>query len=203
MASDGDVREASEAKRTLILGERSERRISAWSVAARFTSVGDAASARSALDVAGIDTYLADAPDTLGVMVHEDDVDRARDVIRASALRTRDEIEVSTCAECGSPDLRPIPRVRTLLLLSAILAGIGFAIGQMTFAAICLIAVIAGVAMMPTHRCANCGWTSTPFAASSRRAPLPDRPDLVERPCPRCGSLMQRRHCESCGFTSR
>lgn len=188
MASDGDVRGASE---------------STWTVAARFTSVGDAATARSALDVAGIDTYLADAPDTLGLMVHGADVERARDVIRASSLRTRDEIEAAGCGECGSPDLRPIPRVRTLLLLSAILAGVGIAIGQMMFAAICLIAVVAGVAMMPTHRCANCGWTSTPFAASSRRAPFPDRPDLVERPCLRCGVLMQRRRCESCGFTSR
>jgi hypothetical protein len=203
MASDGDVRGATQSGADTH-PERAQRvKDLTWSVAARFTSIGDAAAARSALDVAGIETYLADAPDTLGVMVHDDDLDRARAVIHTSALRTRDEIEVNTCGECGSPDLRPIPRVRTLLLLSAVLFGIGIAVGQMMFSAICLIAVVAGVAMMPTHRCANCGWTSTPFDVSSRRAPLPDRPDLVERPCPRCGALMQRRRCETCGFKSR
>lgn len=171
-----------------------------WAEVARFASVGEAAAARSALDFAGIDTYLSDSPDTLGVMVHEDDLDRARAVIRSAALQSREEVEVSRCSECGSDDLKPIRRVRTFLLLSALLIGMGIAIGQMVFAAIGLVAVVAGVLMMPSHRCGNCGWASTPFIAASRRAPLPDRPDLVERPCPRCGALMQRRRCESCGF---
>lgn len=184
MASDGDVREG-------------------WSEAARYTSIGEAATARSALDSAGIDTYLSDSPDTLGVMVHEDDLDRARAVIRAAALRLREEVDVVTCSECGSDDLKPIRRVGTFLLLSALLIGLGFAIGQIVFAAIGLVAVVAGVLMMPSHRCRNCGWTSTLFLAGSRRAPLPDRPDLVERPCPRCGALMQRRRCESCGLVTR
>lgn len=185
MASDGDV----------------TRSGADWSEAARFTSIAEAATARSALDFAGIDTYLSDAHDTLGLMVREDDLDRARAVIRSSALGPGDEAEVLTCSECGSHDLRPIRRVRTLLLLAALLIGVGLAIGQMVFAAIGLVAVVAGVAMMPARRCANCGWTSTPLATMSRRAPLPDRPDLVERPCPRCGALMQRRRCESCGLT--
>ena len=174
-----------------------------WSEAARFASIGEAATARSALDFAGIDTYLSDSPDTLAVMVHEDDLDRARDVIRSSALRTHEAAEVIRCSECGSDDLHPIRRVRTFLLLSALLVGLGLAIGQMVFAAIGLVAVVAGVLMMPSHRCGNCGWTSTPLIMASRRAPLPDRPDLVERPCPRCGALMQRRRCESCGFMTR
>ena len=191
-----------------------------WSVVGRFTSIEEAAAARSALDVAGIETYLADAEvvrradsqsapgplrvgPTLNLMVHEDDVQRAGVVIRTSALRTREETEVRTCSECGSADLRPVRRLRTLLLLSALFVGAGVAVGQTVFAAIGLIAVVAGVAMMPTHRCGNCGWTSTPLGRASRRAPLPDRPDLVERPCPRCGVLMQRRRCESCGFTLR
>jgi hypothetical protein len=174
-----------------------------WSEAARFTSISEAATARSALDFAGIDTYLSDSPDTLGVMVHEHDLDRARDVIRAAALRMREEeVEVLTCSDCGSDDLQPIRRVRTFLLISALLIGLGIAIGQPVFAAIALVAVVAGVAMMPSHRCRKCGWTSTPLLMSSRRAPLPDRPDLVERPCPRCGLLMQRRRCEACGFTT-
>lgn len=179
----------------------SSRNVSAdWSEAARFTSIAEAATARSALDFAGIDTYLSDSPDTLDVMVHADDLDRARDVIRSAALRTRDEAEVVRCSECGSDDLHPIRRVRTFLLLSALLIGLGLAIGQLVFAAIGLVAVVAGVLMMPSHRCGNCGWTSTPLLKSSRRAPFPDRPDLVEQPCPRCGVLMQRRRCESCGF---
>ncbi len=182
--------------------------IATWSVAARFTTVGEAAAARSALDVAGIETYLADenvAADALSVMVHEEDVDRARATIRTSRLaQVSDDAEAATCPECGSLDLRPIRRLRIFLLLGALFVGAGAAVGQIVFAAIGLIAVAAGVALMDTHRCGNCHETSTP-TVDRRVPPLPGRFDLVERPCPRCGSvnLFAHRRCESCGFVVR
>ncbi len=64
-----------------------------WSIAARFASFGEAAAARSALDAAGIQSYLADenlvaidwlyaqALGSLKLMVAESDVERSREII--------------------------------------------------------------------------------------------------------------------------
>ncbi len=182
--------------------------IATWSVAARFTTIGEAAAARSALDVAGIETYLADervAEDALSIMVHEEDVERARSIIRASRLADgATETEALLCPDCGSRDVHPIPRLRIFLLLGALFVGAGAAVGQIAFATIGLVAVAAGIALMDTHRCRNCHETSTPVAGR-RVPPLPGRYDLVERPCPRCGAvnLFALHRCPSCGFVVR
>lgn len=176
-----------------------------WMVAARFTSIAEAAAARSALDISGIETYLGDDADALAVMVHDGDVARARGVIGTSSPEKTQE-EVLTCRDCGSSDLLRIPRVRLFLLISAIFLGIAVAVGQTMFGAIGLIAIAAGVAVMPAYRCRNCGVASASVASrKGRPAPLPGRSDLVEQPCPQCGAVNVRIHrrCESCGFALR
>lgn len=187
MAPDGDVRE--------------------WAPAARFISLEEAVAARIALDAAAIESYLSDdSADMLQLMVHGDDVERAREVIRAFAPSER---VPAVCPECGSRDLRPIGRLRIFLLLALLLMGIGAAVDQGLIAATALLAVAAGVVLMPTHRCRGCGARFSPRESGRRwHVMLPLRNDLIEWPCSRCGSLevhrvwwaLRKWRCDSCGL---
>ena len=136
-------------------------------------------------------------------MVHDADIERAQAILWNVAAPQTGQV---VCRECGSANLRPIPRVRLLIALSVIFVAIGFAVGQPVFGAIGLFAVAAGVALMPSHRCRDCGWASTPLDADVRRIPpLPIRGDMVELTCPRCGAINARalRRCEACGTILR
>ncbi|HEX9160864.1 MAG TPA: zinc ribbon domain-containing protein [Thermoanaerobaculia bacterium] len=182
----------------------------AWTVAARFTSIGEAAAARSALDAAEIDTYIANenlvsvdwlysqAVGALMLMVREGDVERAREVIDTLAGTEPGPADVewpraarvhARCSECGSIDLRPIPRLRILVLLTAVFIAIGVAAGDVWLAVTALVAVWAGVFLMPSHRCVSCGNRFSVPPEEEVDAPLPTASDMVEEPCPRCGSL--------------
>jgi len=171
--------------------------LSDWIVAARFPSDSAAAAARSALDINGIDTYLAEE---LEVMVHEEDFDRARAILLNVAPLAEQTL---TCRECGSTNLKPIPRVPALLAITAVLVLIGALAGQMPFASIAIFAAAAGVAMMPSHRCQSCHWASTPLDRPI--PPLPIRVDLIESPCPRCGTIniATLMRCAACGQSLR
>ncbi len=176
----------------------SHRLLSDWVVAARFPSLGAAAAARSALDVNSIETYLAEG---LDVMVREEDFERARAIMRNVAPFGE---TILTCRECGSTNLHAIPRVQLLLAITVVLMIIGALAGQVAFASIAVLAAAAGVAMMPSHRCRSCGWSSTPIA-EPRIPPLPIRVDLIERPCARCGTIIlaTEMRCGVCGQLAR
>ena len=184
---------------------------SGWALAARFTSIGEAVAARSALDAAGIENYVADenmisidwlysqAIRGFKMMVHDDDVERAREVIESLASAETGEVEpypverpraAATCEECGSTELVRIPRFRIFLLVAMVFIGIGAAVGQPLLAATGLIAIAVGAVLMPTHQCRSCGARSAPEEDDVEPVPpLPERHDLIDRPCPRCGSL--------------
>jgi predicted RNA-binding Zn-ribbon protein involved in translation (DUF1610 family) len=181
-----------------------------WSVAARFITVGEAEAAASSLDAAGIECRLADqnivgidwgmaqAVGGVKVLVRQDDLERATDIMGMPAYdqvieAIPDSAETAVpvvCPACGSSDYVTVPRVRIFLLIAAIFIGIGVAVNQELLAATALIAVAAGVLLMPSARCRRClhRWSPEPHAARIE-APPPDPSDMIEEPCPRCGSL--------------
>ncbi len=181
-----------------------------WSVAARFITVGEAEAAISALDAAGIECQLADenivgidwgmaqAVGGVKVLVRQDDLERATDIM---GMRAYDQViepipesaepEVPiACPACGSSDFILVPRFRIFLLIAAIFMGIGVVVNQTLLAATALIAVAAGVLLMPAARCRRCLHRWSPEPRQDRvEAPPPDPSDMIEEPCPRCGSL--------------
>ncbi len=180
-----------------------------WSVAARFITVGEAEAAISALDAAGIECQLADqnivgidwgmaqAVGGVKVLVRREDLGRAGDILGLNAYDQVIEPVAETpepdvpvvCPECGSPDFIMVPRFRIFLLITAIFIGIGVAVNQTLLAATALIAVAAGVLLMPSARCRRCLHRWSPEPSEHRiEAPLPDPSDMVEEACPRCGS---------------
>ncbi|HEY3057015.1 MAG TPA: DUF2007 domain-containing protein [Thermoanaerobaculia bacterium] len=174
--------------------------------------MGEAQVAASALDAAGIDTNLVDqnivgidwgmsqAVGGVKVMVRDDDLERAREIV--TGVATEGEIEPIVpseddedlpvvCPECGSPNFQPVPRFRIFLLIAAIFLGIGVAVGQQLLAITALVAVAIGALLMPSTRCSVCAHRWTPPTPPPRRvdAPPPDARDMIEEKCPRCGSL--------------
>lgn len=181
-----------------------------WNIAARFITTGEAEAAASALDAAGIDCEIADeniigvdwgmaqAVGGVKILVRDEDVERAAEIISTPAVEQTIEpvippIEVerpAVCPQCGSPDYQLVPRFRIFLLLAAIFLGIGVGAGQEVLAATALLAVAIGVILMPSARCLRClqRW-SPPPRERKVEAPLPDPADMIEERCPRCGSF--------------
>ncbi len=189
---------------------------SPWSIAARFRDIGEAQAARSALDAAGIECTLADenlvsvdwgASQAVGgvkVMVRAEDLEEARAILFQSPLplagaphppsgqllpQAGEGTPSHQCPDCGSPDAQPIPRFRLFALIALAFIGVGVAVGEPLLAVTALIAVAAGVLLMPTHRCQTCGTRWNKPLDQRSEAPLPDPADTIETPCPRCGSL--------------
>jgi predicted RNA-binding Zn-ribbon protein involved in translation (DUF1610 family) len=181
-----------------------------WSIAARFISIGEAEAAASALEAAGIEFLLGDeniigidwqmaqAVGGVKILVREEDLERASEILSVPAgdqvvepiIETPETADPIVCPECGSPEFVAIPRFRIFLLLAAIFIGIGVAVNQQMFGLIALIAVAAGVLLMPTARCTRCLHRWSPEPREERiEAPPPDPHDMIEEPCPRCGSL--------------
>lgn len=186
----------------------------AWTVVARFTSVDEAAAARSALDAAGIDAYLSDedVANALKLMVRDHDVERSLQVIHRVAAGYESASGATSCPDCRSP-LRAIPRFRIFLLLAVLFLGVGAIAGETMLSLTALVAVAAGVVMMPSHRCAACGSRSSPLAGRDSQLRLPDVRDMVDAPCPRCDALEVhpvprwwfgwKRRCDACGRVVR
>ncbi len=183
---------------------------------ARFTTIGEAGAARSALEAAGIDAWLADenmiAVDWLAsqaihgikLIARSEDVEQAREVLwSAAAMPPLSETETSeeraaawpphsrpACPECGSTDLRSIPRFRMFLVILVVFVAIGAVIGQIELAMTAVAGLAIAILIMPSHRCASCGVRLTPPPQErDEEAPPPDPSDMIETPCPRCGSL--------------
>ncbi|HSP16384.1 MAG TPA: DUF2007 domain-containing protein [Thermoanaerobaculia bacterium] len=182
---------------------------SPWSVVARFITIGEAEAAVSALDAAGIECQLADenivgvdwgmaqAVGGVKILVRQEDLERASEVMSLAAADqiiepipelVQPDVAV-VCPECGAADFVMVPRFRIFLLISAIFLGIGVVVNQELLAATALIAVAAGVLMMPAAHCRRCLHRWTPEESQERiEAPLPQPSDTIEEPCPRCGS---------------
>jgi predicted RNA-binding Zn-ribbon protein involved in translation (DUF1610 family) len=129
------------------------------------------------------------------LMVRPEDLDEARAIIGNIAGDVTPDPSPHpppvpiTCPECGSPDYERIPRLRIFGVLAAVFVGIGAAVGQMALALTGLLAIAAGVLLMPGTRCKMCRHRWNPPPAEQENAPPPDPADMIEEACPRCGSL--------------
>ncbi len=108
-------------------------------------------------------------------------------------VRTATGAENGVCPACGSPDFIFVPRFRIFLLIAAVFIGIGAVVNQTLLAATALIAVAAGVLLMPSARCRRCLNRWSPEPREDRiEAPPPNPSDMIEEACPRCGAVVVR-----------
>jgi hypothetical protein len=180
-----------------------------WSVAARFSTTGEAETARSALDAAAIDSFLADeeiiAIDWLfsnafgGVKLIVRDEDRESSEALLSGAFDEEPLEESVgeavveepqdvsvrCPSCGSAEVGQVPRLRLFFFFAVVLAAAGYAVDRkgLAFAAVFVVAI--AVALISSRSCTACGEKFDP--RSPDPAP-PDPSDVAGRFCPRCGS---------------
>ena len=178
-------------------------------IAGRFLSLGEASMARSALEAAGIECWLADdaivgldwqmsqAVGLIKVKVREEDLEAARAILHVIPTPSDSEGEESggrdapnapiTCPECASPNFEPTRRLRLFLFAAIVLIGIGAAVGQTVLAFTAIAGVAIAILTMPSHRCTSCDHRWSP-EFDQQDAPPPDPRDTVETICPRCGS---------------
>ena len=180
-------------------------------VVAWFSTIGEAESARSALDAAGIDVWIADdnfvsvnwlysnAVNGVKLCVREEDAEEAAAVLANAAQETDEVLEepaetleaddVIRCPECGGTDVAEIPRLKILLVLSVIAFGAAVAVNELSLALAAFVALALIAALTPSHRCVTCGekWNAPQIEEPSEVFP-PSPTDLIEDRCPRCGS---------------
>jgi predicted RNA-binding Zn-ribbon protein involved in translation (DUF1610 family) len=184
---------------------------------ARFDSIGEAESARSALEAVGIEAVLADenlvainwlyanAVGSIKLLVHEEDREQSLSVLggeiqdgMASSEVEPDSAEAESvssqddraCPSCGSTDVKRLARLKLFALVAGSLAAIGYAVNQWDFALIGVIVTAIVFTFAPSHQCAKCGerWNAPEEAGRSFESPPPDPSDTIEELCPRCGS---------------
>lgn len=160
-------------------------------VVASFRSPGEARTALSALQNAGIEAMLVPQPgEFLGVVTAEVDADRAVDLLGQlwpDAPEERPLIEIERCRECRSGDILRIRRLPFFILFSTVMLAAGYAAGQIDLFSL-LIVIVGGVLVIgPNRRCLTCGarWRDWSSAPPSPPRPEVEPPDVV---CPRCGS---------------
>src|SRR5687767_10460845 len=147
----------------------------------RYTTVGEAGSARSALDAAGIDVAVLDeniivinwlysnAVGGVKLMVRREDLEEAFEILSTSSREAAADDEVTdppapesedqpaVCPSCGSTALAPIPRLKIFAALALLVYGVGVAVSQPGLALAFIVAMVLIAAMVPSHRCTNCG----------------------------------------------
>lgn len=182
-----------------------------WSIVARYSSIGEAEAARSALRAAGVDAFLADenivaidwlyanAVGAVKLMARDEDRDRAARVLAGESIedpaanQTEAVAEDTAvrCPECSSSEIARVPRLRLFLFLAVVLAAVGYAVEQPDLALAGIVAAALIVALARSHRCPSCGhrWNAIEPEPERDEAPPPDPSDTVDQPCPRCGSL--------------
>jgi hypothetical protein len=186
-------------------------------IVARFTTVGEAEAARSALDAAGIPCRLGDentiavqwlysnAIGGVKVVVAEGDREDVLEVLRNASEQAPpeavDELEASDgeepspeqedppCPACGSMARRRIPRLRVFAALAVIAVGVGAAVEEPNLALALIVGVAVALAITPAVRCANCGQRFTQAGRRVVKIPLPEAEDVVDAHCERCGSV--------------
>jgi predicted RNA-binding Zn-ribbon protein involved in translation (DUF1610 family) len=183
------------------------------SIVARFSTLGEAEAALSALDAAAIPSVLADdnviavqwlyanAVGWVKVLVPGKEHEDAAAVLASTATSEMDAVPEATaelqaqdvvmlCPACGRADVQRIPRFRIFCALSVVAVGLGVAVAQpaLILAAVAAVGLIAAV--MPSHRCRSCGerWTADDASERPVHAPLPTASDAADILCARCGS---------------
>jgi len=181
------------------------------SVVARYSTVGEAQSSRSALDAAGVDVHVADenivsiywlysnAVGGVKLVVRDDDLERAFEVLSTPPREptadeevtepapVQTEVEVATCPSCGSTALARIPRLKIFAALALVVYGVGVAIGQTGLALTFIVVMVLILALVPSHRCTVCGERSNAAEPLGRESGA-SVSDIMEKRCPRCGS---------------
>jgi phage FluMu protein Com len=187
-----------------------------WPVVARFSTVGEAQSARSALEAAEIPVLIADEEmialnwmysNALGgvkLLVSAENLESSEEILKTAAeddpgepsQSAKESVPASrlpqTCPSCQSVNVARIPRLTLFVFAALVIYAGGVAVHQpeLAMAGVAAAALLAAVA--PTHRCTACGerWTSSDNAAGSvGDAPLPTASDTLDERCPRCGSV--------------
>jgi len=180
----------------------------------RYTTVGEAGSARSALDAAGVDVAVLDeniialnwlysnAVGGVKLMVRREDLEEAFEILSSSSREAAADDEVTdapaqesedqpaACLSCGGAAFARIPRLKIFAALALVAFGVGVAINQPGLAVALVVSMLLIIAFVPSHRCTNCGerWNAPEPPESVIEAPPPTASDLTERHCRRCGS---------------
>jgi len=130
------------------------------------------------------------------VVIREVDFDAAADILDFPAEETEEPAEEAEaappavqphCPSSGLTTIVRIPKLRIFGGLAVVLYGVGLAVGQLSLAVGAL--AIIGIVLMatPSHRCTSCGERfSWEGRTNVDESPLPQ--DLIEEPCPYCGS---------------
>lgn len=187
----------------------------ALTLAARCATIGEAEAVRSALEAAGIETFvdnenivaidwlMSNAVGAIKVLVREEELEQASRILAEIPTAAPIDAEVEyfqapptisaplACPECGSPDVQRVPRLRLFALFALTAIVIGYAVDQFDMAMAGVLALVLVMAFVPSHRCDGCGHRWSPSSDAARDefdAPPPDAHDLVEKTCPRCGS---------------
>lgn len=181
----------------------------------RYDTVGEAGSASSALDAAGIGFAVLDeniivlnwlysnAVGGVKLMVRREDLEEAFEILSTSSREATADEEVTdplapepeqqpaVCPSCGGAAFARIPRLKIFAALALVAFGVGVAINQPGLALALAVSVALILAFVPSHRCTNCGerWNAPEPAESVIEPPPPTASDRTERHCRRCGSL--------------
>lgn len=179
----------------------------ALTLVARYTSIGEAEAARSVLEATGIETFIdnenivaidwlmSNAVGSIKVLVREEELERAREILAELPAALPAEVQFEkppvraplACPECGSGDVKRIPRLRLFALFVFIAFALGYAFDQFDFAMAGAFAAALIMMLVPSHQCRECTHRWSPVLEGDE-APPPDARDLVEKTCARCGS---------------
>jgi DNA-directed RNA polymerase subunit RPC12/RpoP len=187
-------------------------------IIARFSSLPEAEGARSALESAGIEAFLADE-NTVGVNwlysnalggmrlyvngenaadasrilgLESDSTEDAPSTEETAPLDEETEPEALGCGECGSTNVTAIPRGAIALIVAVIATGVTVVSGLVAIPLLFAVIVVAILLFGPTHRCRDCGTTFVDRRRSRTRETEAGPSEEIEPPdvkCPRCGSL--------------
>ena len=172
----------------------------------RFTTLGEAEAAVTALDAGGIEVTLFDdefvavnwmisnAVGGVKVVIREEDYDAAADILDFAAEEAQEpdeeavepppSTEVPRCPACGLDTITTLRKLPMFFVLAALLYGVGLAVNRPALAGAAIIVLAIVLMAAPRHRCTSCGEAFTWQNADESTLP----PDLSGEQCPRCGS---------------
>jgi len=136
------------------------------------------------------------------VVIREEDYDAAADILDFPAEEIPEApehveepepaepepAESLLCPACGLATIATLPKLRIFVCLAVLIGAVGMVVKQLDLAAVAIAVVSLAVAAAPRHRCTSCGET---FSAERDRPAVDESPlpqDLIEEPCPHCGS---------------
>lgn len=173
---------------------------------ARWTTLGEAEAALTALDAADIVAWLDDehivgiswlnsnAVGGVKVAVRPEDEDEAREVLTTPAVEIvgpdapeEHFIEVLICPQCESEEVVRIRKGPAFAVIAVVVFAASIALRQPTGGLFAVFVLALVFLFTPTHRCGACGarWSTDDVLPPP---PLPTAADLEATRCPRCGA---------------